>query len=90
MLQTIRIIVSGKVQGVNYRATARNAATELGISGTTKNLTNGDVEIYAAGTKEQLEKFIAWCKKGPAMAKVTNIETAEVPMQVFKNFQIIR
>jgi acylphosphatase len=90
MLQTIRIIISGKVQGVNYRASARNAATELGVSGTTKNLANGDVEIYATGSKEQLDKFIAWCRKGPAISKVSHVQTTELPLQAFDGFAIIR
>jgi acylphosphatase len=90
MLQTIRIIVSGEVQGVNYRASARNAATELGISGTTRNLQNGDVEIHATGTKEQLDKFITWCRKGPAIAKVSQVQTTELPLQVFDGFSIVR
>lgn len=51
-------IVSGRVQGVGFRATARAFAREIGLAGSAKNLPNGNVEIYAQGTREQLEELV--------------------------------
>ena len=59
MLQTISIVVKGKVQGVFYRQSTREKAKGLGIRGTVKNLENGNVEIIATGTPEQIANMQA-------------------------------
>ena len=63
MLQSLQVIVQGKVQGVYYRQSTREKAAELGITGTVKNLANGDVEIIATGEDAALTQFTGWCKK---------------------------
>jgi acylphosphatase len=88
--QTIFIIVSGKVQGVNYRQIAKERAIELGITGTVKNLRDGSVHIIATGTKEQLNELINWCRKGTVRAVVENLEVKELPLQSFERFSIER
>jgi acylphosphatase len=60
MLQTISIIVKGKVQGVYYRQTTQEKAAALGITGMVRNLPDRNVQITATGTKEQLEKLVTW------------------------------
>jgi acylphosphatase len=89
-MNTIRLIITGKVQGVFYRQSAKAKATELGIDGTVKNLPTGDVEIIATGNREQLDHFINWCKTGPPKAVVTNIHIEELLHQLFGDFSIIR
>ncbi len=74
MIIRTRILVSGRVQGVFYRANAKNVAQELGIAGYAKNLDDGRVEILAEGEKEKISKLIDWCRKGPRNAKVENVE----------------
>ena len=74
MTTRARILVSGRVQGVFYRANARERAQELGIAGYVKNLDDGSVEILAEGDEEKISKLIEWCKKGPRLAKVQNVE----------------
>lgn len=69
-----RIVVSGRVQGVLYRRTAQQKATELGITGWAHNTIDGRVEIECEGFGENIEKFIEWCTQGPPLAKVENIE----------------
>lgn len=66
--------VHGRVQGVFFRQFVRKEAERLGISATAENLADGSVEIVAEGDKEALEKLVAWCKKGPQLARVDNIE----------------
>lgn len=90
MLQTIQIVASGKVQGVFYRQSTKEKAIESGISGTVKNLTDGNVEIVATGTEEQLKQFTQWCNHGPPRAVVTGIISTPLPLQQFDNFIIIR
>jgi len=90
MHQTISIMVTGKVQGVFYRQSTKEIAQRLSISGQIKNLQNGNVEIIATGTKEQLDKLIDWCKHGPPKAVVTDIYWKELPLQEFKQFTIVR
>jgi acylphosphatase len=90
MKQTSSIIVSGKVQGVFYRQSTKEKARELGITGTVKNLPNGNVQIVATGTTAQLEQLVSWCKQGPARAVVTHVEIKTVTPQVFIDFVIER
>lgn len=68
------IIVSGKVQGVFYRAHTREFARELGLVGTVHNLDNGDVEIIAEGSKNLLKELYLWCQDGPRMSEVKNVQ----------------
>jgi acylphosphatase len=90
MLQTISITVSGIVQGVYYRQSTKEKALELGISGIVKNLPDGNVHILAAGTTEQLDQLVQWCKQGPRHAKVTSVDVERVDEQVFMGFVIQR
>ncbi len=90
MLQTIRLIVKGKVQGVFYRQSTKEKANAFGINGTVKNLADGNVEILATGNAEQLQQFTQWCNQGPPRAVVTEIVSTPLPLQPFTNFIIIR
>ena len=90
MEQTVHIIVKGRVQGVYYRATARDMAEELGLNGWVRNTPNGDVEAMATGSKEALAKFIDWCRRGPKHAEVKDV-VVETVDEVFSNgFKVIR
>ncbi len=74
MDKTIRIIVSGKVQGVSFRFYTLNQAKELGVFGYVRNLSNGDVEIVARGEKSKLDKLINWCYSGSPSAIVRDVK----------------
>lgn len=89
-MQTIKIKVEGRVQGVFYRQATKEKAIELGVNGTVMNCDDDSVEIIATGDQDQLEIFIEWCRLGPPRAMVTNLTTQELPLQEFKNFSIIR
>ncbi|HWR32781.1 MAG TPA: acylphosphatase [Chitinophagaceae bacterium] len=90
MLQTISITVSGKVQGVYFRQSAKEKAQELGITGEIKNQPNGNVFVIASGTKEQLDNFVLWCKLGPSRAVVNSVITADEVFRQFEKFRIVR
>ena len=89
-MQTISITVSGKVQGVFYRQSTKEKATALGITGSVKNLKDGNVFIVATGTKEQLDALVAWCRQGPLKAKVADVVTMDMALQYFDEFSIQR
>lgn len=90
MLQTFSIIISGKVQGVFFRQSTKEKAISFGIKGKVSNLENGDVEIIATGTKDQLDKLKDWCRIGPPRAKVEQVRFHELPVQQFDTFIIHR
>ena len=86
----LSIRVSGKVQGVFYRASTRDKARSLGLCGFVKNEADGSVYIEAEGDKEKLEQLVAWCKQGPPNAQVENVETTEGKLKNFDQFDIKR
>jgi acylphosphatase len=88
MLQTISIVVKGKVQGVYYRQSTKKKATELGITGKVKNMADGSVLITACGSPEQLYQLTEWCKAGPPGSIVTGLVVTELPVSVFYSFLI--
>ena len=90
MLQTISIKVTGKVQGVFYRQSTKEAAISLNITGEVKNMADGSVHIIATGTDDQLKELIEWCKKGPKRAVVTNVVTENIPLKIFTSFNIVK
>ena len=89
-MKTIRLTVKGKVQGVFYRASAKEMADRLGITGWIKNLPDKNVEIKATSADDLLQQFIAWCKQGPRRAIVDEVIIEEVPLEPFNDFRIIR
>jgi acylphosphatase len=89
-LKHFKIIVSGKVHGVFYRASAKEKADEWGIKGFVRNELNGDVYIEAEAEEDVLYKFIKWCNIGPARAKVDRIEAIPGEPVGFTTFDIRR
>jgi acylphosphatase len=71
--------ISGLVQGVFYRETARREASRLGLSGWVRNRSDGSVEAVAEGAPEALEAFVAWCRRGPVQARVEDVQVREEP-----------
>ena len=73
-----RFIVSGTVQGVFYRASTRDKAVSLGLSGIARNLSNGDVDVLAIGDGDRLDALERWLQSGPPMAVVTSVRREAV------------
>jgi len=89
MMRRVKILVSGRVQGVYFRMFTQNKAKHLGIKGCARNLPDGRVEIIAEADTGSIEKLIKWCHKGPATARVDQVEITELePDQVFTSFEI--
>ncbi|HEY1022364.1 MAG TPA: acylphosphatase [Flavisolibacter sp.] len=89
-MPTHHLLIKGKVQGVFYRASAKEVADALGIGGWIKNTPEGHVEAVVSGAVYQLEDFLTWCHKGPNKAIVTGIAVEELEEESFDNFTILR
>jgi acylphosphatase len=85
------LYVSGIVQGVFFRDTARRQAVSLGVKGYVRNLPDGRVEVVAEGDRDGVGKFIRWCRCGPAGARVTHVDIRdERYLGEYQDFRIER
>ncbi|SFC66329.1 acylphosphatase [Pseudoalteromonas denitrificans] len=87
MNKSIKAVVSGKVQGVWFRASTKEAAQNLNIKGYAKNLSNGDVEVMATGSDNDLLHLITFLSQGPELAVVDNINWQYIEFQQFNQFE---
>ena len=84
----VKFIVSGRVQGVFYRASTRDVASGLGLDGWAKNLADGRVEIIAAGPQAAVAEFCGWLWSGPPGAEVTSVTVEESEVSVAEGFSV--
>ncbi len=89
-MKHLNIIVTGKVQGVFFRASTKAVADQLGVKGMVKNMKDGSVYIEAEGDEFSLESFLEWCHEGPEKAKVENVEISPAEMKNYRNFEVIK
>lgn len=82
------ITVTGKVQGVFFRDTARQIAARLGLTGFARNEPDGSVYIEAEGDTDALHQFLWWCSKGPDKAKVASVTHTEQQPAGYQNFEV--
>ncbi|MBF0434089.1 MAG: acylphosphatase [Magnetococcales bacterium] len=72
-----RLIIRGRVQGVWYRASTRNQAVKLGLSGWVQNLADGSVAVLVSGPPHDVLSLIEWCRQGPPGARVEQVDIEE-------------
>lgn len=85
----VHVHISGRVQGVYYRQTALKIAGELGIYGWVKNTLDGRVEGVFEGDEVKVDNMVEWCRKGPSMSRVDNVEMLEEKYRnEFNDFRI--
>ena len=89
-MATVHLLITGKVQGVFFRASAKEKAIELALSGWVKNTPDENVEATVSGTPEAIENFVAWCRQGPSRAQVTGVQVTPKPDSGFSGFEVIR
>jgi acylphosphatase len=87
-MKHLNIHVSGKVQGVFFRASSKEQADQLGVKGFVRNEPNGDVYIEVEGDEEQLKIFSDWCSRGPTRARIDSIKVEEEDVKNFASFEI--
>jgi acylphosphatase len=74
MTTRTRVLVSGRVQGVFFRASVRDTARSHGLTGWVRNRPDGRVEAELQGPDTAVERTIAWCRQGPPLARVIDVE----------------
>lgn len=89
-MKCVHLVVSGRVQGVFFRANVRKEAEKLGLKGYAKNLENGDVEVVAEGNEGKIKELIQFIKRGPGTASVAGIQINHKMPENFKSFEVIR
>ncbi len=88
-MKCIHLIISGRVQGVFFRHHTNIEANKLGLKGFVRNTPNGDVEVIAEGPEDKLNQLIAFCKKGPDSAEVTDVKIEyQEPKNEFNSFSV--
>ena len=85
----MHVIISGRVQGVWYRAWTQKAALELRLSGWVRNRLDGTVEAVFSGAPEQVEAMIAKCRRGPPLAKVKDIRRTDTDPPGESGFELL-
>ena len=89
-MKTARVFISGFVQGVGFRYFVKKNAQDLGLTGWVRNTPDGRVEAIFQGRKEDIEKLISLCRKGPFLSEVKNVEVKwEEAGDKFESFEII-
>lgn len=85
----LRIVVRGRVQGVGFRYSTVNRATELGVLGWVRNRGDGSVEIVAQGDRPAVDALLDWCHRGPTSARVDRVTAnAEPATEVYDSFEV--
>ena len=87
-MATLRFVVSGRVQGVFFRASARAEATRLGLAGSARNLDDGRVEVVAIGPDAALDALERWLWQGPPSARVEGVARETIADRYADGFQI--
>ncbi|NTU80558.1 MAG: acylphosphatase [Chloroflexales bacterium] len=84
------VLISGRVQGVSFRAYARDRAREASVEGWVRNLSDGRVEMVFEGTRPAVQRLVSWCYSGPTHAQVEKVEVAwEEPTGKEGGFSIV-
>lgn len=89
-MRHVSIKISGKVQGVFFRASTKDAAEKFAICGFVRNERDGSVYIEAEGEEDNLKQFVAWCHHGPGRAEVDNVDLKVGNVQGFVRFEVRR
>ena len=89
-MKTIKIFVTGSVQGVYFRKFVSKTAGELKLKGFVRNLNDGRVEIVVEGRDERVNEMVEACKKGAPQASIKEVQTQELSNQGFDSFKILK
>ena len=88
-MRRVRVIVSGSVQGVGYRYTARMIADEVGVTGWVRNRRDGTVEAEVEGTPDQVDEMLAWMAEGPPGSRVESATVRDVEPAPGRGFGVL-
>ncbi|MBI3774513.1 MAG: acylphosphatase [Gammaproteobacteria bacterium] len=82
-------IVTGRVQGVGYRAATQRRAQALNLAGHAKNLPDGSVEVLVYGAERDINEFCDWLWEGPRLAQVNDVQCSNVTKQDLRGFAVL-
>ncbi|MEA2014120.1 MAG: acylphosphatase [Thermodesulfobacteriota bacterium] len=77
VIRKVHVFITGRVQGVFFRAETKKQALESGLTGWVRNLRDNRVEAVFEGPGSEIAKMLDWCKKGPTLARVSGVEITE-------------
>jgi acylphosphatase len=86
--RTVHCLVSGRVQGVGFRAATLREAQALGLTGWVRNLADRRVELVATGEPEQIDRLVTWLSEGPPAADVMSVDVVVAVTTPFEQFEI--
>lgn len=89
MKKSVRLYITGTVQGVFFRAFVKENAEKQNVKGFTRNLEDGRVEVFLEGDVDKVNKMIELCKKGPRHSIIKNIQIKPERFQGFKTFKVL-
>ncbi|MFB6180932.1 MAG: acylphosphatase [Candidatus Nanohalobium sp.] len=89
-MKRVHLWVSGRVQGVGFRASTRRRARNNDVTGWVKNLEDGRVEAVLEGDEEDVAEVMDWMREGPSMARVEDVEFQEEKPEILERFRIKR
>jgi acylphosphatase len=87
-MTAVRVLISGRVQGVGFRWAAARKAESLGVHGSVRNLSDGRVEALIEGDEAPVEQMIDWLRMGPAAARVDDLSLQSMPVTGVDGFHI--
>ena len=88
MRHAVKVTVSGRVQGVFYRASTRDQAQALGLTGWVRNLEDGRVEAWLEGDESAIDQMTAWMRQGPEHARVAQLDQERCQAAGHKDFEV--
>jgi acylphosphatase len=77
-MKRVRVVIRGRVQGVGYRMAAYQKALGLGLCGWVRNQRDGSVEAELHGDEPKVDAMIEWCRQGPPLARVNDVQTEDI------------
>jgi acylphosphatase len=84
-----RLLISGRVQGVFFRASCRRMAQQHGVNGWVRNLPDGSVEAVFEGPAEDVGRLVEWSRRGPRSAVVEDVRVQSEPPEGISGFQVV-
>jgi acylphosphatase len=87
-MKRMHVFVSGRVQGVFFRAETERVAREHGLTGWVRNMPDGRVEAVFEGNDTDVDAIVAWCRRGPKWSEVGDLEVAEEPLAGGEGFRV--
>lgn len=87
-MKRVRVLVSGRVQGVGFRYSCEDVARDHGVSGWVRNLPDGGVEAEFEGLDADVDAMVTWCRIGPPMAWIDQVKVTDMQPTGERGFRI--